>query len=441
MRVRFFVAAVCRGPATVLPLCARRRVPISIRGCRATAGSRARGSMSASVPAPLPNISSLDAYAPGLSIAEIRDRCGVESVIKLASNENPLGASPLAQAAVRRHAGLIFRYPRGGNPRLRDALAALHGVEPSRVAVGNGSDEIIDLLVRMLVDPASDTIVCSRPCFSIYPIQARVARAAVRQCPLRGDFLPDFDGLLNLVDHSTRLVFITTPDNPSGCRPPRDAVTDFARRLAARAPRCLLVADEAYMDFCEDEQAASLLGLPALPDTVAVLRTCSKSWGLAGLRLGYAILPPAVADGFWRCRLPFSVNVLAEEAALAALGDMTFREATLAAVRQGRKTLRLGLERLGCQVWPSEANFLMFRLPSGSMPASRCFEALLARGIIIRALASYDLPEYLRVSVGTAAENAAFLAALAAVLGTGPGRPAREQAREPAGGPAQGGGQ
>ncbi len=364
----------------------------------------------------LPRIRELDAYAPGLSIAEIRQKYGLSWVIKMASNENPLGASPLAREAVRRHASSLFRYPRGDNPRLVRALARLHATDPRRVVVGNGSDEIIDLLIRMLAEPGEHSMVCFEPCFGIYPIRARIAGIEVRRCPLGEISPPDFDALLRLVDQGTRLVFVTTPDNPSGYCPPREAVADLAGRLAGIAPGCLLVVDEAYMDFAEDETGASLLASGAPPDNAAFLRTFSKSWGLAGLRLGYCVLPPAPAACFRRARLPFSVNILAEEAALAALADTAFRQATLDAVRQGRATLRDGLAALGCAVWPSAANFLMFRLPPGAGPARRCFEALLRRGIIIRPLDSYNLPEHLRVSVGDAGENAAFLAAMREIL-------------------------
>lgn len=371
-----------------------------------------------SAPSVLERIRALDAYAPGLSIAEIRRRHGLEKVIKLASNENPLGASPLAQEAIRRNAGLAFRYPQGGNPRLTAAIGRLHGVAQGRVAVGNGSDEIIDLLIRMIASPGEHNIVCCEPCFSIYPIQARISGVALRRVPLRPDFSQDLDGLAELTDASTRLVFVTTPDNPSGYCPAREAVARLAGRLAEKAPQALLVVDEAYMDFAKDEAALSLLHAGELPENVAVLRTFSKSWGLAGMRVGYGILPAAIADGFWRSRLPFSVNVLAEEAALAALSDHAFRAATLETVREGRRMLAEGLSGLGCQVWPSEANFLMFRLPEGR-DARACFEGLLGRGIIIRPLRSYGLPEHLRVSVGTPGENAAFLRALGDELAAG----------------------
>lgn len=201
---------------------------------------------------------------------------------------------------MRRHAPFLFRYPQGGNPRLVHALAGLHGVDPCRVAVGNGSDEIIDLLIRILAEPGKHSLACFEPCFSIYPIQGRISGVEVRRCPLEKDFSFNFDALLGLVDQSTRLVFVTTPDNPSGYCPPREAVADLARRLAGLAPDCLLVVDEAYMDFAENEASASLLASGTLPENTAFLRTFSKSWGLAGLRLGYGVLPSALAEYFWR---------------------------------------------------------------------------------------------------------------------------------------------
>lgn len=358
----------------------------------------------------LPAIEKLAPYAPGLSIAEIRDRYGLERVIKLASNENPLGASPLAQEAIRRHAASAFRYPQGGNPRLARALAKRHNVAPERVICANGSDEIIDLLMRVACDP-DHNIVCFRPCFNIYPVQAQINGIEARRQPLEPDLSFDFAKLLGLVDANTRLVFITTPDNPSGYCPPKEAVAKLARDLRAKNPDALLVVDEAYMDFADDEKALSLLCEKDLPQNAVFLRTFSKSFGLAGMRIGYAVVPEDVATAFWKTRLPFSLNILAEEAALAALEDDMFRAATMKAVREGREELSRGLAALGCRVWPSQANFLLFALPEGKN-ASACFEALLRKGIIIRKLGGYDMPDRLRVSVGDKQENRLFLSAM-----------------------------
>lgn len=362
----------------------------------------------------LPAIEKLAPYAPGLSIAEIRDRFHLNQVIKLASNENPLGIPPLAQDAIMRHAASAFRYPQGGNPRLAKAIAGLHNVAPEQILIGNGSDEIIDLLIRMTCGPEHN-IVCFQPCFSIYPIQAAINGVEARRQALEPDFSFDFEKLLVHADARTRLIFITTPDNPSGYCPPAGAVADLAEAMRAKTPDALLVIDEAYMDFAPDERRQSLLAAGKMPGNTVFLRTFSKSYGLAGLRIGYAIAPEQIAAAFWKTRLPFSLNILAEEAALAALDDTAFRSATLEAVSRGRADLSAALEALGCQVWQSSANFIMFELPHG-FDARQCFDYLLQKGIIIRPLRSYGLPEKLRVSVGNHVENAAFLTALGEFL-------------------------
>lgn len=359
-----------------------------------------------------PDVRTFKAYVPGLSIDEIRQRYGLAQVVKMASNENPLGVSPLVQECLRRHAATAYRYPQGGNPRLVEALARRHRVDKSRIVVGNGSDELIDLLMRVRAVPGEHNIVCFKPCFGIYPVQAKLCGVELRQTPLNADFSFPFDALRALVDEKTALVFVTTPDNPSGYCPEAAEVLALARSLPAG---CLLVVDEAYMDFCGDEATRSLLTSGTELPNVAFLRTFSKSMGLAGLRLGYAVLPQALADYVWRVRLPFSVNTLAEDAGLTALEDSVFYEETLRVVRAGREQLAEGLNALGCTVWPSSANFLMFAPPAG-MEAAPLFEALLAKGYIIRPLKSYDLPHLLRVSVGTEEENAGFLKACGEVL-------------------------
>lgn len=370
-------------------------------------------------PAPLARIEALAPYVPGMSIAEIRQKYGLENVIKLASNENPLGASPLAQEKIRRLAASVFRYPQGGNPRLVRTLARHHGTIAEKVVIGNGSDEIIDLLFRMLTESGKHNAVCFEPCFGLYPIQAHISGIETRRVPLEKDFSFNFDALLAKTDENTRLVFVTTPDNPSGYCPPLKEVRQFAATLAEKVPQALLVVDEAYMDFSSSERQYSMLANGIFPENVAFLRTFSKSLGLAGLRLGYGVFPEKLAECFWRIRLPFSVNILVEEAALAALDDSCFREATLKAVREGRQVLKEGLERLGCKVWPSAANFLLFALPQGSISARECFEKLLSQGIIIRTLGSYALPDHLRVSIGNGDENRTFLAAMENILGNG----------------------
>lgn len=370
--------------------------------------------MSAPFTSVRPEILDFTPYAPGLSIDEIRERYGLPQVIKLASNENPLGASPAVQKAIQKNAGLAFRYPQSGNPRLRKIIAAHHRVPTDMVAVGNGSDEIIDLLIRIRAIPGTHNVVTCQPCFSIYSLQTRLAGVELRQVPVRGDFSFDFDGLIKAMDANTVLVFLSTPDNPSGYCPARSEVMAFAKRLPENA---LLILDEAYMDFVDVEEEHAMIPFMAECPNVAVIRTFSKSFGLAGMRVGYGVLPVELADYLLRVRLPFSVNILAEEAAIAALSDSAFRREVLRAVAEGRNYLTNALKELACVPLPSQANFITFSLPPDSgYTAQNVFEALLTRGVIIRPLRSYGLNDHLRVSVGSAMENKVFITALSQLL-------------------------
>ena len=293
------------------------------------------------------------------------------------------------------------------------AIAAHHGVSPFRVIVGDGSDEVIDLLFCICVEPGVNNAVAFMPCFGIYTTQAALCGVELRQTPVNADFSFPWDNLLKLVDDKTSLVFVTTPDNPSGYTPPVAELETLAKALP---DTCLLVLDEAYMDFTDDE-ADYLLAkrLDEFPNVI-ISRTFSKSFGMAGLRLGYAIVPEELADHYWRVRLPFSVNLMAEEAGIAALQDVAFHDETVRVVREGRAWLTGELTKLGCRVFPSQSNFLMFELPADGPNAASLFEDLLRRGIILRPLTSYGLPRNLRVSVGTAEENTMLINAMRELL-------------------------
>ena len=309
--------------------------------------------------------------------------------------------------------GTVTPRPQAGNPRLVKAIAAYHGVSPSRIIVGDGSDEVIDLLFRICVEPGVNNAVAFMPCFGIYTTQAALCGVELRQTPVNADFSFPWDNLLKLVDDKTSLVFVTTPDNPSGYTPPVAELETLAKALP---DTCLLVLDEAYMDFTDDEADYSLAKrLDEFPNVI-ISRTFSKSFGMAGLRLGYAIVPEELADHYWRVRLPFSVNLMAEEAGIAALQDVAFHDETVRVVREGRAWLTGELTKLGCRVFPSQSNFLMFELPADGPNAASLFEDLLRRGIILRPLTSYGLPRNLRVSVGTAEENTMLINAMRELL-------------------------
>lgn len=357
-----------------------------------------------------PEIQSFSPYTPGLSIQEIKQQYGLERVVKLASNENPLGVSPLVRQALELHAANAFRYPRSGSPDLRKALSEHLDVPECRIVAGNGSDEIIDLLIRVCARPGVDNIVIFEPSFSMYRLLARLCGVTARKVRLDEDFHFPWIRMLHEVDENTALVFVTSPDNPTGYAPPVDELASIAQRLPDRT---LLVVDEAYMDFAVPQQEYSLLPrLRELPNVV-LLRTFSKLFGLAGLRLGYGAMPEWLADALVRVKPPFSVNVLAEAAGLAVLQDGPYLQASLDCVVAGRTFLSEALQGLGCRVFPSQANFLLFR---PQVSAESIFQGLLRRGVIIRPLKSYGLDDYLRVSVGTEEENKLFIRELEAVL-------------------------
>ena len=357
-----------------------------------------------------PEILGFKPYVPGLSIEEIQAKYGLSSVIKLASNENPLGVSPVVQQVLAKAAAQAFRYPQNHTPRLASAIAGAMGVPAEMVVAGNGSDEIIDLLLRVTCRPGVDNVLCYENSFSVYGLTANLCGVQYREVPRGEDYRLPLESLAEAADHNTALVFVTSPDNPTGLA----AKAEELMVLSGVLPEgTLLVVDEAYMDFSWPPEEYSIMDQLVGLGNVVVLRTFSKAYGLAGLRLGYGVMPEWLADHMRRARLPFTVNLLAEEAGIAALEDDAFYSATLEAVFRGRELLLKRLPELHCLVWPSQANFVMFRPP---LLAGVVCEALLRRGIIVRHLKSFGLTENIRVNVGTLAETEAFLKALEEIL-------------------------
>lgn len=355
-------------------------------------------------------IRTLTPYPPGLPIEELERTLGISGSIKLASNENPLGPSPKALEAIRGALGGLHRYPDGSAFYLSRRLAARHRVSTDEIVVGNGSNELIELAVRTFLRPRDEAVMADQA-FVVYRLVTQAAAATPRVVPLR-DFTHDLVAMAEAVTPRTRLVFLANPNNPTGTMFDRDAWRQFLRRLAGR--QLIVVADGAYAEYVEH---------PAYPDTmhdpgdgsvpVVTLRTFSKLFGLAGLRIGYAVAPPAVAEAMQRVRQPFNVNALAQVGALAALDDREHVERTLAVNRTGMRQLLDGFARLGLAHVPSVANFVLVRVGEGMT----IYEALLRRGVITRPMDAYGLREYVRVSIGLPEENARFLAALEAVLG------------------------
>jgi len=348
-------------------------------------------------------------YVPGLTIEQIQERYGLTSVIKLASNENPLGASPVVQKVVARNADRIFRYPQNHTPRLVAAISESVGVPEECILVGNGSDEIIDMLVRMKTSPG-DNIVCYEHCFSMYRMCAKLAGVEYREVPRGDDYELPLDKLAEAADERTAMVIVTSPDNPTGLAA---TVEDLSVLAGVLPPDCLLVVDEAYIDFVWPPESYTPVQAYDRFENLVALRTFSKAYGLAGLRVGYGIMPPALAALLRNARIPFTVNLLAEDAAIAALEDETFYNETLAVVMRGREYFTNELTRMGCKVWPSQSNFVMFR---PAKDARQIFETLLTRGIIVRHLGSFGLGDCIRVNVGTDDENRRFIEAMGEIL-------------------------
>lgn len=358
-----------------------------------------------------PDVASMKPYQPGRPWTEIAKEIGIRpsEVLRLAANENVLGPSEKAvDAAAKALAGVNF-YPDGGVSELRAALAERHGTTPDHVAVGNGSNEIIELLVRTFVGPG-ETVVTSWPSFVVYRL---VTQAAGRECliaPLREDRY-DLSAMAALVDRRTKLVFIANPNNPTGTYVPRRLLSAFLDRIPQSV---IVVIDEAYHEYADAEDYPDAMsdfrGRPRL----VVLRTFSKIYGLAGLRVGYGLMDPSLVHYVDCVRQPYNVNAAAQAAALAALEDEEHLKKSQRVVREGKAELTKGLEAMGLTVVPTQANFLVVRF---DREASAVTAALMERGVLVRDMRGYDMPDTIRLTIGTRAMNLKVLEALREVLG------------------------
>jgi histidinol-phosphate aminotransferase len=362
-----------------------------------------------------PGVRSLAAYLPGKPIADLQREYGVQDVVKLASNENPLGPSPLAIAAMRRVLAEQMLYPDGNGYVLRHALARHHRLDVDRITLGNGSNDVLCLLAQAFLTPDADVVV-SQYAFAIYALAAQAAGAVVHTAaalPAQSamPFGHDLDAMAARVTPRTRLVFISNPNNPTGTWVGARALEEFLQRLP---PSTLAVVDEAYFEFARMYGVPDAsLWLDRFPNLV-VTRTFSKAYGLAGLRVGYSLSHSVVADLMNRVRQPFNVNAVALVAAAAALGDQDHVARGVATVAQGVQQLTAGCALIGLRVSPSAGNFVLVDF---GRPALPIYERLLTAGIIVRPMGGYGLANFLRITVGTATENQRLLAALPAAIG------------------------
>jgi histidinol-phosphate aminotransferase len=348
-------------------------------------------------------------YEPGKPISELAREMGLEeaSIVKLASNENPLGASPRALRALERALGELGRYPDGNGFELKQALAARYRIAPERIVLGNGSNDVLELAARAFLVPGLEAVYAQHA-FAVYPLVVKATGATGVEVPAR-DFGHDLAAMRRAVTQRTRLVFIANPNNPTGTCAAPDEIEGFIESLP---PTTLVVLDQAYHEYLPEALRGDAIGwLERFPNLV-VTRTFSKIYGLAGLRVGYALAAPGVADLMNRLRQPFNVNSLALAAAAAALDDAEFVRRAYALNRAGMRQVTEGLARLGLEYIPSYGNFVSFRVGD----AAGVFRRLLAQGVIVRPIASYGLPQHLRVTIGLESENSRFLAALERAL-------------------------
>jgi histidinol-phosphate aminotransferase len=348
------------------------------------------------------HIRELEPYQPGKPVEEVERELGIEGSIKLASNESAVGPSPRAVAAVRDALQSVHRYPDGSSFALRRALAARLEVDPAQLVFGAGADELLELLAKVLLGPG-DEAVFAWPSFAMYPIVANGMGATPVPVPLTGDLVHDLPAMAQAVTERTKLVLVCNPNNPTGTSV---GAEEFDRFAGALPDSAVLVADEAYIDFARRTDFPDSLGwVRRRPGTIA-LRTFSKIYGLAGLRIGYGIADPELADYLQRARHPFNVNRLAEVAALAALDDSAHAERSRRVNAEGVEYLSRELAALGIEVWPTDANFLLARA------GADVHERLMGEGVIVRPLAGFGMPEHVRITVGLPEENERLVKAL-----------------------------
>jgi histidinol-phosphate aminotransferase len=335
-------------------------------------------------------------------------RLPARQIIKLASNENPLGPSPAALAAMRKALRQSHFYPDGNAFYLKRKLASKLKVEPANLILGNGSNDIIEFLGHALMGPGVDVVV-SQYCFAIYPIVAKLLGARVITVPAK-NYGHDLRAMLNAITVNTKVVFVANPNNPTGTLAPPE---DVRRLVEGTPPNVVLVMDEAYIEFLDKPVDLIPLVRSGKKPNVILLRTFSKIHGLAGLRLGYGIGHPDFIAALEKIRQPFNINSLAQAAGLAALDDTAHVKKTRRNNFEGRKFLEHALSEMGLEFVPTAANFILVRVMAGQA----AFEALQREGIITRPMGGYELPEFIRISIGTPAQNRRCLRALGKILG------------------------
>lgn len=367
--------------------------------------------MNESTPTPImiaDHIANLRPYIPGKPIEEVQRELGITDIIKLASNENPLGPSPHALDALLRTAAGVALYPEGSAPTLRRAVSHAMQMPEETLIFGNGSDEVLHLIAQTFLQPG-DEIIQGDPSFTMYELYALQLNAVAVKVPLK-NFAHDLDAMADAVTEKTRIIFIANPNNPTGTLVRRAEVETFLDRLPQNV---LVVLDEAYDEYVTDPDKPDLRPLVLEGRNIVILHTFSKAYGLAGLRVGYGMTRPEIAEVLNRIRSPFNVNLPAQAAAAAAIADRDHVARTVALNTLGRSYFYSEFEKMGLEYVPSEGNFVLVNVGSDSRVV---FEALQRLGVIVRSTYGMGLPQHIRVTTGTMLQNERFIAALRKVL-------------------------
>ena len=354
------------------------------------------------------HICELTPYPPGKPLSELERELGVTSAIKLASNENAFGPSPKAQEAMQASLSELHRYPDGGAFYLKARLSKSLGVDPSQLMLGNGSNELIELLIRTFGTPEHG-VLTSETTFVVYRLISTAAGVPFRAVPMK-DLTFDLDAIADAVDETTRLIFLCNPNNPTGTRFSREALNNFVDKIG---PEPIIVVDQAYVEFVSEEDRVDAFSILARRPRTVILRTFSKAYGLAGVRVGYGISHPEIVDYVNRVRQPFNVNLLGQVGAMAALDDDEYLQRIIDVTNSGLRMIARELTSMGLTPVPTYTNFVLFDCHRVAKPI---YEALLREGVIVRPMHAYGLPNHLRVNVGTDAENDRFLNTLRRVL-------------------------
>ncbi|MGJ3592176.1 histidinol-phosphate transaminase [Stutzerimonas stutzeri] len=357
-----------------------------------------------------PGVQKLSPYVPGKPVDELARELKLDpaGIVKLASNENPLGPSPKALAAIQAELSELTRYPDGNGFVLKQRLAQRYSVGVHQVTLGNGSNDILELVARAYLAPGLNAVF-SEHAFAVYPIATQAVGAEGRAVAAK-NWGHDLDAMADAIDENTRVVFVANPNNPTGTWFDAAALGTFLARVPAHV---LVVLDEAYIEYAEGQELPDGLAYLADYPNLLVSRTFSKAYGLAALRVGYVISSPVIADVLNRVRQPFNVNSLALAAACAALDDVDYLAASRRVNDAGMAQLERGFRQLGLEWIPSRGNFIAVDFARDAAPIN---QALLREGVIVRPVAGYGMPTFLRVSIGTERENARFLDVLAQVL-------------------------